>query len=226
MSGVHAICGGRNARPNEFKYMAQIVHKDSKTLICGGTVISERHVLTAAHCVYTQKESWLLVVLGSIFLKGEGRDEYDVEKIKIRKYFAYDSSVHKNDIAILIVRAYFSFPSKLVKFFFNIITSIVQLTRPAPLSPSGPIDKAELPIRPINGNVRAMIAGWGSTGAVDDNADILQKLESRTMSLELCKRFRTNADQRDDAICAYTGFGQGPYFVKNTIIFTTLNLGI
>ena len=46
------IVGGNEARPNQFPWQAFIKIKliDDKTTFCGGSVITNKHVLTAAHC--------------------------------------------------------------------------------------------------------------------------------------------------------------------------------
>ena len=43
------IVGGTRAQPNQFPWQALITLRDSKAF-CGGSVISTKHVLTAAHC--------------------------------------------------------------------------------------------------------------------------------------------------------------------------------
>ncbi|KAH8363180.1 hypothetical protein KR084_006715, partial [Drosophila pseudotakahashii] len=45
------ISGGTQARLNEFPWMAMLLDKKGKTR-CGGSLINNRYVLTAAHCVY------------------------------------------------------------------------------------------------------------------------------------------------------------------------------
>ena len=44
------IINGTEAEPNEFPWQVALVRSSLQTLICGGTIISEKHILTSAHC--------------------------------------------------------------------------------------------------------------------------------------------------------------------------------
>ena len=57
------IVGGSNASPGDAVYQIALFRKDSFT--CGGSLISSRTVLTAAHCVYCVPSPRFQVKLGS-----------------------------------------------------------------------------------------------------------------------------------------------------------------
>ena len=44
------IINGVEAKPNEFPWQVALVRSGLHNPICGGTIISEKHILTAAHC--------------------------------------------------------------------------------------------------------------------------------------------------------------------------------
>lgn len=44
------LAGGRPADPTEWPWMVALLRED-KSQYCGGVLITDRHVLTAAHCV-------------------------------------------------------------------------------------------------------------------------------------------------------------------------------
>jgi secreted trypsin-like serine protease len=67
------IIGGRNAEPNEFPY--QVGFRDKGALLgftfCGGSIISDEWLLSAAHCFYERSEDQMQkteVVIGSTTL--------------------------------------------------------------------------------------------------------------------------------------------------------------
>lgn len=50
------IAGGSIAAPNEFPWMAYVkLYHNVGSILCGGSVISDRCVLTYDHCVETNK---------------------------------------------------------------------------------------------------------------------------------------------------------------------------
>ena len=73
---VDAIIGGKYANPHEYPWMVNVVSfaqtKRTPTTSCGGAIISENMILTAAHCVehgwtgyqYKKKINWLDLYLG------------------------------------------------------------------------------------------------------------------------------------------------------------------
>ena len=49
---ISLISGGQKAEPNQFPYQASLQYKSSGSHFCGGVVIHENWILTAAHCLY------------------------------------------------------------------------------------------------------------------------------------------------------------------------------
>ncbi|XP_042207998.1 venom serine protease 34-like [Homarus americanus] len=63
MGGVK-IVGGKETRVGQYPWMGGLAWRNMKRVFCGVVVVTDRHVLTAAHCV-DDKKSWnLKVVVG------------------------------------------------------------------------------------------------------------------------------------------------------------------
>lgn len=58
------ITGGRPAEPDEWPWMAALLREGYSYVWCGGVLITDRHVLTAAHCLEKLKKDEIFVRLG------------------------------------------------------------------------------------------------------------------------------------------------------------------
>lgn len=98
------IIRGSEAENGEFPY--QVYLKNYRTrLFCGGSIISSKHILTAAHCVKNNKYlNNLYIYIGSVNLWRNGL-YYNVQSVNIHPKYIGSSTgrVTKNDIAILTV---------------------------------------------------------------------------------------------------------------------------
>jgi len=75
------ISGGEAAHPGKYPWMAAMLDRSNEKWRCGGSLISDRHVLTAAHCVFgmTSRQIYEIEVrLGETDLRTE-YDCFDVE---------------------------------------------------------------------------------------------------------------------------------------------------
>lgn len=107
------IVGGVETGVNEFPMMAGLVDLVRRLLYCGATIITEKHVVTAAHCVYKQIAlEDLAVVVGEHNVKKGNETNatqlYRAKKITIHPRY----SSKRNDIAIIEAAGKFIFSMK------------------------------------------------------------------------------------------------------------------
>ncbi|NWV81842.1 GRAA protein, partial [Dasyornis broadbenti] len=89
------IIGGSEVAPHSRPFMAQI--KKGKDLICGGALIKENWVLTAAHCNAEKSK----VVLGAHSSRVKEKEQQTFQVAKSIPYPCYDPSKKENDIMLL-----------------------------------------------------------------------------------------------------------------------------
>lgn len=98
------IVGGTNASLGEFPHMAALGYGELPDVSwnCGGSLISERFVLTAAHCLKTSTLGEVkFVQLGDITLDATSGTHKDFRVIEIIKHDSYTPPSTYNDIALL-----------------------------------------------------------------------------------------------------------------------------
>ncbi|XP_064461066.1 chymotrypsinogen B-like [Ornithodoros turicata] len=156
------ILGGSEAIPGSWPWQAA-VHVFNH--VCGGALISDQHVLTAAHCTLYAPVIDVKVHLGSHTRNSEDEDEIWVPAEEIcthPNYRTYEKLHWINDLAIIKL-------SKKVKF-----TSKIQ---PVCL----PSDFDELPNRS-----EVYVTGWGVTGGASGKSTTLKQLRTLSYTNERC----------------------------------------
>ncbi|XP_050323518.1 trypsin alpha-like [Bactrocera neohumeralis] len=102
----HRIVGGRQISIGEAPWQASVIQ--SNTFICGGSVISEYWVLTAAHCVYGNVSKRHAVRAGSNQFKSGGQLRI---VNRVLYHGGYNPKTSANDIALLRTSKPFKFNS-------------------------------------------------------------------------------------------------------------------
>ncbi|ALC38392.1 CG31728 [Drosophila busckii] len=152
------IVGGINASPHEFPWIA-VLFKSGKQF-CGGSLITNSHILTAAHCV-ARMTSWDVAALTAHLGDYNIRTDFEVQHVSRRikrlvRHKGFEFSTLHNDIAILTLSEPVPFSTE--------IQPICLPTSPSQQS------------RSYSGQV-ATVAGWGSLRENGPQPSILQKVD-------------------------------------------------
>ncbi|CAB3260971.1 unnamed protein product [Arctia plantaginis] len=156
--------GGRNAEREEFPHMALLGFGDTvdtANWLCGGTVISERFILTAAHCISSLRVGSVKFIALGILKRSDAPSlwqTYNVQRTIPHPEYQPPSKYH--DIALLETDRIISFSSKVL---------------PACLHD----DNYDL-------DLYADATGWGALGYKKNIADVLQSVSLRRFTEEDC----------------------------------------
>lgn len=91
------IVGGSEINANRYPWLTALVqHGNPSKLICGGTLISSKHILTAAHCFKSKqgletRPAEVLVRLGAHNLTESSGQAFDIENVMLFPFFQYSS---------------------------------------------------------------------------------------------------------------------------------------
>ncbi|CAB3257314.1 unnamed protein product [Arctia plantaginis] len=148
---------------------------------CGGTILNERWILTAAHCTIGQSRYLMQVVVGtnSLILGG---DRYAVEEIIIHE--SYNGNVIVNDV------------------------SLIRVTRDIQFSER--VQPIALPSEDTGAEKELMLSGWGRTSYPGTLPLQLQMINLTSLSVERCQNIYSNIHQVfESQICSLTKSGEG-----------------
>ncbi|KAL7646615.1 UNVERIFIED_CONTAM: hypothetical protein RMT77_001866 [Armadillidium vulgare] len=100
-SQLDKIIGGRPADPKDWPWMAALLKVNDSSLICGGVLITDRYVLTAAHCFKDFKIDQIKVRLGEYDFGTTTENNHSDFRIERRDDPHYILETRDNDLALL-----------------------------------------------------------------------------------------------------------------------------
>lgn len=165
-NALDLVLGGVDARQYEFPHMVMLGYGDdpqSLSWLCGGTIISERFILTAGHCITsnTSRLGLLTHVLVGALTRSDAENEANRYKVKrIISHPDYNPPSKYNDIAL------------------------VETENPIKLSQY--IVPACLDVANQGLDDRVLATGWGLTEYKGNIAEIMQKVILHKFSTAEC----------------------------------------
>lgn len=193
------IIGGENARKNAWPWFAILMVQrratGNKSPECGATLISDKFVLTAAHCVLEMgkkplKKERLSIRLGEFDLRKQSDGEIDFSIENIIPYPHFQVKTFKNDIALLELNKRVTFSSSIA---------------PACL----PYDDAKLANQMPGAvdNQTAWVLGFGQTSYNGRTSDQLKQADLKIFPHLKCKQaFKHLVRLTREYVCASSQF--------------------
>ncbi|KAK3875920.1 hypothetical protein Pcinc_019238 [Petrolisthes cinctipes] len=156
------IVGGEPTQVDQFPWMVGIARKDDHFTFCGGSIISDRFILTAAHCVSGKQPGDLYVRAGETVRGNPQSITVNVQQIIVHNGYSALSHV-KNDIALL-----------------KLATSLPYNDRVFPVCLAANGDKFD--------NEIAVVSGWGRNESGGNTLNGLHEVSVKVLSKENCRQ--------------------------------------
>ncbi|XP_055302911.1 trypsin-4 [Sitodiplosis mosellana] len=159
------IVGGHDASLNEWPWIVALFNNGRQ--FCGGSLIDNIHILTAAHCVAHMSSAdvaRMTVNLGDHNIRTAFETQHLVKKVKrVVRHRSFDSRTLYNDVALLTLESPVSYTSNI---------------RPICLPRSGQ----------LYGGSFGTVIGWGSLRENGPQPSILQKVSVPIWSNAVCRQ--------------------------------------
>ncbi|XP_063917903.1 chymotrypsin-1-like [Zophobas morio] len=175
------IVGGSNATTGQYPFIVSL-RTPSDSHNCGGSLIRNNWVVTAAHCVSGYPVNYYTVVAGITQLNSPTGIRRKVSQVIVNS--GWNSWTIENDVAV------------------------IQLDEPLTLSPT--IQTIQLDVKNFDEERPCTVVGWGRLSAGGVIPNNLQYLESLTIPLSRCRSLWGSINPVfDSQVCTLTRSGEG-----------------
>merc|ERR1711953_12986 len=205
---AHKIVGGQITEVNEYPWQVGL-SSGGATPYCGGSIISKKEILTAAHCTKGDSASSIYVLVGDHDITTSS-DNKKYQVCSKKEHGSYSSSTLDNDFAILTLCDELEFDDK-----------VMPVCLP---STEGQGTEYE--------NKDAIVSGWGTLSSGGSRPQYLNDVTVQTMSNAKCcgNDYQYSCNELTDAmICASKpgkdscqGDSGGPLVVADSSGYYTL----
>uniref|UniRef100_T1J1Z4 Peptidase S1 domain-containing protein n=1 Tax=Strigamia maritima TaxID=126957 RepID=T1J1Z4_STRMM len=188
------ILGGNPATPYNYPEMVLVIY--NQMTVCGGTILNQQYIVTAAHCAEDTNASLYTVLAGTYNIRILETSRRILRVKRVILHPGFNRRTYNNDIALLELRE---------TLVFN---SYIQPTC------------MPLRIRSYNG-IAAMAVGWGKTTQTGSMSNILKEVTMPIVSQPNCQNSFGSHQIYNSMICAGVqqakdtcgGDSGGPLFV-------------
>merc|ERR1712223_412182 len=178
------IYGGTDAEPGEFPHLVLITRGCDGSLMCTGSLVSEKAVVTAGHCCDGMPASLMGIVVGNYKMSEQDPDQECISVEKVHLHENYNSFNIQNDICTLVLQT---------KVTLGPNVGIIPLPKPGEEYAEG---------------TECQAAGWGITSN-GEMARVTQKANVTVLSDSTCRDSYGQGDIADSMICVEGPSGSG-----------------
>ncbi|XP_045481554.1 venom protease-like [Harmonia axyridis] len=187
------IVGGIPAKLGEFPWMVILGYRNSKNpsvpkWLCGASLISYRHVLTAGHCVHGRSDLYLARIGDlDLYSDNDGASPEDILLESAKVHEDYSPVKFTNDIAILKLSKSVTHPS-----IWPICLPVEDRLR----------NRDYVRAQPV-------VAGWGSTNFNGPSSTTLLEVAVPVVTTDECRRAYSKQNSVIDERVLCAGFARG-----------------
>ncbi|XP_050322935.1 venom serine protease [Bactrocera neohumeralis] len=186
------ITNGQEATKHEYPSMVALRDiGSSQQIFCGGSIVSNRHIMTAAHCINVQPDARRIIAyVGDHDLSSNTESifavQHRIQQIIIHPNYASTANGVVNDLALLITIARIEWSRGVGPICLPLLQSSDLFT-----------------YRTVD------VTGWGTTSFAGPKSNTLQKVELMTVENSACEtQFNTTITAAHICTHDYRGLGQ------------------